>query len=138
MSEVRRNEEAAVVAAEKSGSVEGSESDSDEEDSSDDTEESASDSDESDSESDEEEEDGPSMYAQFVTKWSPTLAWLHAKTGSIGWIIASTFLVVVMPLAFETEREVMQMEQMAEQRKLAAQGQLPVAGGPGAGVLPKV
>mmetsp|Transcript_180942 Transcript_180942/g.440306 ORF Transcript_180942/g.440306 Transcript_180942/m.440306 type:complete len:137 (-) Transcript_180942:102-512(-) len=136
MAEVRRDEDAAAAEAEESDSLESSDSDSGEE--SGDSEDSDSD---SDSDSDDEEEDeGPSFYSKLVTKWSPTLAWLHAKSGTVGWIVASTFLVVVMPLAFETEREAMQMEQMAEQRKLAAQGQpgIPGVGGPAAAVLPKV
>ena len=115
--------------------MESSESDSESDSGDSGSGESDSDSDsDSDSEDEEDEEEGPSMYTKFMTSWGPSLAWLHAKSGNIGWIVASTFLVIVMPLAFETEREVMQMEQMAEQRKLAAQGKpaLPGAGAPAA------
>ena len=73
--------------------------DSDESESEDESE--YSDSDDSDSDEDEEEDQGPSMYSKLVTRIKPTLVWLHSKTGLVGWIVASTFLVVGMPLIFE-------------------------------------
>ena len=129
-------EEENVAGDNGGGSRDSSESESDEESDYSDSDSDDSDSDEEDEE--DEEDQGPSLYSRLATRFGPTLAWLHSKSGSIGWILASTFLVVGMPLVFETEREVMVMEQIAEEQKRAAAGKPSINGAGPAAMLPKV
>ena len=67
------------------------------------------------------------MYTKFTL--SPSLTGLHAKSGNTE--SGAQPLVIVMPRLFETEREVMQMEQMAGGGNRYA-GALPGAGAPAA------
>jgi len=105
---------------------------------------------ESDSSSSDGEEDSEivktSILTQLSTKFGPTVEWGWSKLGTFGWFASTTFLVMLMPLIFEVEREAMMKEMMQQQQAQAQQQQAQAQSGgqlsnvklPAPGSLPSV
>jgi|TARA_B110000977_G_C10678061_1_gene338404 hypothetical protein len=95
-----------------------------------------------DSESDDDSEEivtKGSVLSQLQLAFGPTVAWGWNNLGTFGWFASTTFLVMVMPLIFEVEREQMMTEMMQQQK---AQQQSQASGStikmPAPGSLPSV
>lgn len=86
-----------------------------------------------------------SMMSQLKLTFGPTVEWGYSNLGTFGWFASTTFLVMVMPLIFEVEREQMMKEMMQQQQAQQAQQQAAQSGAqlsnikmPAPGSLPSV